>query len=274
LDGRQTLQSVLDSNDELAHWLMSDKNHWTVGYRCDEISLTERLRVDLLRFIFEWTVSHRVNSSSGKSYIQWIVDKSVTHHEGYYELFNHYFHGYRRAILHLVRDPRDVAVSLWYWLMAAEYRKIQNDTSRLEGDERQACIELFTLPEGELSPERHFFTTPDFLEKVFRRWGLVNRNLHVAAKTNSCPYLLIRYEDMRLDKVGCIERIAGFLELSSPPDGYEDYGSPIGTDRVPRFDTFRRGRVGEWAKWLSDDQVRLCARECGYAMTEFGYTVR
>jgi hypothetical protein len=266
-----TLQQLLRHSDEFRIWLLKGNDYWNVECRHNPAAITEALQMDMLRFVFEWRATRAIETSSPEKKVEWIFDKSPIHYTDYYDLFNKCFRGCHRAIVHLVRDPRDVVLSLWYFLRQLQFVDLQEKPDSLDPEDRQACQEILSCEEGRLSRQRHFFTVPDFLPLALRHWNEVNRNLHEAAKAGHCPYLLVRYEDLKRDKVGSLGRIFEFLDLPAEPQSLESFGRLQTADGTPRPTTFRKGMVGEWHKWFTAEDCDIVRAECGELMELFGY---
>ena len=101
-----------------------------------------------------------------------------------------------------------------------------------------------------------------------------SRGLHEAAKTGKCPYLLVRYEDIKRDQVGELSRIFAFLGLPAEPESLEGFGKPVMENGIPRPSTLRKGIVGEWRRWLTAEDREIIRSECGELMELFGYENR
>jgi hypothetical protein len=269
-----TLQQIMRHSHEFNTWLLKANDFWNEAYRRDPQPVVEALQTDLLRFVFEWRASYVLETSAANKDIRWIIDKSPTHYTDYYDLFNCCFAAYGRAIIHLVRDPREVALSLWYHIrMHVHCADIQQRPDSLEPADRQACQELLTLDESQLTRERHFFTVPDFLRLTLRHWTEVNWNLHEAGKRRACPYLLVHYRDLKRDKADALGRIFEFLGLPFDLAALADYGKPVSSDGKQRSSTYRKGALGEWRKWFNAEDHEIVRKECGELMRVLGYEI-
>ena len=266
-----TLQQLMRHSHEFNTWWLKSNDCWNESYRSDPRAVGDAFQTDLLRFVFEWRTAHAMRTSSAGKDIQWIFDKSPIHYTDYYGLFNQCFAGYERAIIHLMRDPREVALSLWYHLRHMQFLQLQEHPESSEPADRQACLELATLEESDLDRQRHFFTVPGSLRLTLRHWTEVNASLHQAGKQGSCPYLMVHYRDLKRDKVGTLARIFGFLRLPIDRSTMGDYGRLTSEDGKPRPSIFRKGELGEWRKWFTAEDQAIVSAECGELMRVFGY---
>ncbi len=188
-----------------------------------------------------------------------------------HEPFNRRYH---RAI-HLVRDPRDVAIS--YWTFMQRLGKIE---VRPEDDEA-ASFDAFidALIAGRID--------------AFSTWDAHLRSYLRAAELRQADILRISYEDMRADTPSALMSIGSFLGLSVTRDMAEsaaERGSlenmrraeddAVATDETPFATTGRRtgiraiqsGQVGGWRSRLSDAQ-REKFRVFSAEMERVGYSV-
>lgn len=266
-----TLQQLMRHSHEFKTWLLKSHDAWNDPYRGDPDGTVEALQIDILRFVFEWRTSYIMRTLATRKNIQWIFDKSPIHYTDYYDLYNRCFAAYGRAIIHLVRDPREVVLSLWHHLRWIQSLKLQECPDFLEPDDRKACEELLAGDESKLSRERHFFTFPDFIKLAAQHWTDVNWNLQQAAKQNVCPYLLVHYRDLKRDKAGTLARIFDFLGVPVEPATLDQYGKANRPDGTARPSTFRKGHLGEWRKWFTAKDCEIIRRECGELMRVFGY---
>jgi hypothetical protein len=164
-----------------------------------------------------------------------------------------------RAALYLLRDPRDVAVSLAHHIGQPFDRAIASM------NDHRCCY-------GEKHQVRH----------QIGRW-----DHHVNGWTGQTrlPVRVIRYEDLRADPVGVFAAAVAFLGLDAPRDALEravahaDFSElqrqekAVGFGECTRVQDrfFRSGRVGEWNEVLSPAQVREIEYVHGETMERWGY---
>src|SRR5262249_2856701 len=107
-----TLESVSAHAASLRHWYSMPNNAWNVPFRANDRSALayEALHEDTIRFYFEWTMM-RFLMATGRDVPDVIGDKSPTHTPHAARKINRFFKPYGPLVIHLVRDPRDAAVS-------------------------------------------------------------------------------------------------------------------------------------------------------------------
>jgi aryl sulfotransferase len=169
-----------------------------------------------------------------------------------------------RAVVYIVRDPRDVAVSFAHHLgrtIDDTIRIMANSEYRLE---RQPRARRRHLPQLLSSWSNHV-----------RSWtGRPGLNLQ-----------LVRYEDMHADPEGCFGRMMKFIGLAVPAPVLAGAiaASRFGAlraqeqqkgfvERYPRSKAFfRRGIAGGWRDSLSPEQAERIVAEHAPVMRQLGY---
>lgn len=169
-----------------------------------------------------------------------------------------------RAALYVLRDPRDVAVSLAFHTGAPiekAVRQILSGSTRMGGNE----------PRHEQVPQ-----------------PLLDWSGHVRSWTGQrdVPVHLLRYEDLRADTASVFGLAVAFLGLKATPDGLaravrkSDFGELKRQEiekgfreRRPESTApfFRAGRVGGWRDVLTPDQAAAIEAAHGAVMAEFRY---
>lgn len=167
-----------------------------------------------------------------------------------------------RAALHIVRDPRDVAVSYAFHQDCATAEII-----RQMGD-----------PDDDLSGGRL---------QLDQRLGGWSGHARSWRDQDDLPTHVIRYEDLRADTAGIFARALDFLGAEYAE---EDVARAV---RHTRFEElraqeaakgfreraskaapfFRDGRVGGWRDHLSAEQARTIERDHGPIMARLGYDI-
>lgn len=168
--------------------------------------------------------------------------------------------------IHLVRDPRDIAVSF------AEYF----DCSQDEAITRMAdpTYQLDFDPDAAAGPQ---------LSITLLDWSGHCQSWLAAEEI---PRLLIRYEDILTDPVGEFTRMAVFAGLPAAPDLIAAAVEATRFDRLKARDQqdgfalrgdgrshFRAGRAGGWQTALTPEQARRIGRDHGDMMTRLGYAM-
>ena len=168
------------------------------------------------------------------------------------------------AAVYLVRDPRDVAISLAY----------HNSTAI------DAAISLMNAADGALSRGRKGMA-PQLRQKLLGWSGHVTSRLD----QSDVPVHLVRYEDLlaapaerfaaalafadRPASLAEIDRAIRHADFSELRRQEEDKGFGERTSRTAPF--FRSGQIGGWRKTLSPEQIGAIENGHGSVMARLGY---
>lgn len=166
--------------------------------------------------------------------------------------------------IYLVRDPRDVALSL------AEFW----------GKSVQSTVDTMNDPEALLSGSRRKFT-PQVVQKLTDWSGHVRSWLD----QNQMPVLLVPYEHLRQEPLRWLSDVLDFVGIAATASQMEkavrltqferlqkeerEHGFSEYRERPGVF--FRRARPGEWRGELSPDLVAAIERAHGPTMERLGY---
>ena len=169
-----------------------------------------------------------------------------------------HYAAYRRypRFLAVVRDPRDVMVSMYHFYVSTRYFD-------------------YDLPFSK------------FLRSGYLCWPLdgsrhTERALKIARR-DPARALVVRFEDLRRDPAGWLARMARHV-LLEPTAGEIDRAvgacsweklQGMEGEHKPRSDFrgqfFRDGSVGQWAAWFDDSDMRWFLRRHGSTMGQLGY---
>jgi len=176
---------------------------------------------------------------------------------------NYFDHRYNRVI-YIVRDPRDVALSEYRFLLKRRtipdhYPIERFVNSFIEGDVNNYC---------------------SWRESV-GTW--------MAARSGSEQFLLLRYEDMVSDTIGELGRMAKFLKINATPERIQRAVERSSADRMRALEQsesdvwvvtkgFRKdvpfvgdAKSGQWKTSLPPSCVSLIEEAWGPIMQEIGY---
>lgn len=170
------------------------------------------------------------------------------------------------SAVHLVRDPRDIAVSF------AEFFDCSQDQAiALMADPTYRLVFDPDAPAGPQLP----ITLLDWSSHCLS-W----------LSAEQVPRLLIRYEDVLADPVREFTRLAVFADLASTPEQVAAAVEATRFDRLKERDRkegfafrgdgrshFRVGRAGGWREALTPAQARRIEREHGEVMIRLGYAL-
>ncbi|TYO96058.1 sulfotransferase domain-containing protein [Geothermobacter ehrlichii] len=177
-----------------------------------------------------------------------------------------YFDPRYKRVLYIVRDPRDVVVSYWYYKV--KIREIK------DGFPMDEFVDRFVS--GDLDP--------------FGSWG-DNVGSWLGARKYSSNFMLVRYEDLSSDPVLVTKKIVQFFGLArnekdiisavnnSSINHMKDLEKKDGQNWKPmkkaRSDIpfVRQGSVGGWKNVLSDVSVAKIENSWRELLVELGYDV-
>jgi hypothetical protein len=165
-------------------------------------------------------------------------------------------------LIHLVRDPRDMAVSYWSFMQRIGKIVVQPE------DDEAASFDRFidALIAGRIDA----FTTWDYHLNSYLR----------AAEQHPGQVMRIRFEDMRADTPGTLMAIAGFLGLEITPEDAATAAEQASLETMRRAEdeavmgetspfasagrrtgirAVRSGAVGGWRNELTEAQRRKFA---------------
>lgn len=176
-----------------------------------------------------------------------------------------YFDPQYKKIIYIVRDPRDVAVSYYYFYLKQRFIPDRYPIEQF--------IERFVS--GSIDPE-------------YATWGEHVRSW-LATWQGRSGFLFLKYEDMQVDPAGELAKVAAFLEIPNDSAGLtravrlsiadrmrelekRDEGRWIGTRAKRKDIRFVRGAtVGGWRTSLRMEDVAAIERQWGALMKFLGY---
>lgn len=176
-----------------------------------------------------------------------------------------YFDPRYKKVIYIVRDPRDVVISYYYFYLKQGFMQ---DGYPLDNFIRQ-------FVEGDVDPE-------------YASWG-ENVMSWIATRRGEPGFLLLRYEDMKADPVMELAKVGKFLEIQFDSERLEravqsssaermrelekrDENRWIGT-RAKRKDVrfIRTAASGGWRTLLKEEQVALIENAWGPVMKTLDY---
>lgn len=171
-----------------------------------------------------------------------------------------------QRIIYLVRDPRDVAISLYHHNIKFG---IFNENYSME----QFIVEQFIKEKN---------------TNVFGTWG-ENVGSWLGAKKDNSNFLLLRYEDMLNDPKTELKKIAHHLKISVTDElidkvikqssfeqmqllenNQNNLWNPIKNTRKDKF-FVRSGQSGQWQKKLSTHSIKTIESTWSQVMMQLGY---
>lgn len=258
-----SLHNAVATNEGFRTWHSLLWNGWGRGDLDEDIH-------DLTRMTIDYFLTKDA-APSGKKIVG---DKSPLHTDHVDEI-----HGFypEARVLHIVRDGRDVAVSLMhhFWRMA----KDRGGIFELEPEELRKRDAYLADPDGFLATGESIFTE-ERLRQMAVRWSRrVSKASGDGARLFGRNYYQLRYEDLLLSPEKHLAEIFGLLgasadevtvarcveqnrfeKLAKRSKGQEDAGS-----------FFRKGVAGDWRGVFTPRDREVYEDIAGVALLDMGY---
>ena len=197
-------------------------------------------------------------------------------------LHGHRFTGSRVPTVYIVRDPRDVYISLYF-----------HRCRMLIGDKnpryRTALLSRYEVLPAPFVPEHfseNFFGFVE-LELESPRDVRIPWNEHVSwsqrqLNVGRSSYVEVLYEDLVANPKGELQRVVEAMEPGSAADSdamkatveqnsFEALSGGRQSGETDETSFFRSGSAGGWREMLSDQSLELIAAKCGPQMSRLGY---
>ena len=176
-----------------------------------------------------------------------------------------YFDPRYPKVIYVVRDPRDVAVSMYHYCIKREYLPE-------------------TCPIDQFVPR---FIAGEFFND-FATWG-EHVATWLAARENSPTFLLLRYEDILEDAVRELSRVAAFLHIPDDPKRLQEAVERSSASQMrslekkqssdwiltrntrPDKPFVRAAKSGEWNQALAPESVMAIENAWSISMQKLGY---
>jgi hypothetical protein len=169
-----------------------------------------------------------------------------------------------RAVIYIIRNPLDVAVSFAHHLNT----DIDKTISIMNDPGYAFCNRTNKLP--------------DQLRQKLLTWS---GHVKSWVDDSELPLLVIRYEDVQSDPLGSFSRVVEFLGLyytskeidtaleqaSFQQMRHQELKNGFSEKSLGSVSFFRKGLVGDWKNILSDKQAEKIVKEHSEIMKRFGY---
>ena len=173
--------------------------------------------------------------------------------------------GVTKAVLYIIRNPLDVAISFSHHLNIS----VDETITQMNNPDYTFCSRkdrIFNqLPQKLLTWSEHVLS-----------WTVLSQ----------LPVLVIRYEDMLNNPIATFEQATGFIGLKSGRNDIMQALEQVTFERLKQQELqngfaeksaraesfFRKGIAGEWKTILSEEQVRKITALHGRVMKTYGYT--
>jgi len=270
-----TLESLSLNLGSLREWFMAENNAWSLPFRAGGMreQVFRDMERDFVRFMFEWTI-HRYLTTVSDRIPRVIGDKTPSHSSFTARKLSYYFNNYNTHIVHLVRDPRDVAVSRWFFTRRLQHKGLFQWVRQFENEEDKRMCELLMNDESSFATrDGRFFHYEGFLEDVFREWINVNEHMHRDGKRLfGKRFMMVKYEDM---KTGFDEVMSGILQWLKVDSSEEviklmDRSSNPATAAEVPF-VFRKGNSGDWMQYFGPKDIELFEKMVLPVSRDYGY---
>jgi hypothetical protein len=253
-DGYNTLANALSSSEHLRQWASRDFNHWSKDFDSELLYFNKLL----VQFYLQ-----REAERTGKPIIG---DKSPSYQlTEMAELFP------EAKAIHMVRDGRDVAVSMAFHRSKETDRYMSKDVMK----ELDSKI-------GQITPASSLRNLPDrFIATVANTWQQEVRTCgRQGKKLFGESYLEIRYEDLHEAPEPVIRKVLAFLQAEASNNIVRSClhktqfeamsgGRKSGEEDVKSF--FRKGIVGDWKNVFSERNISQFGAIAGDLLKQLGY---
>jgi sulfotransferase family protein len=270
-----TLETVAQHAAALRQWYFMPNNSWNEPFRDPAIQAKAALALDgdYVRFFYEWTIK-RFLDASARPCPKFVGDKSPTHTAYAARKINRYFGVYQPFVVHLVRDPRDVAVSRWFHLRRMQYEGRFEFAPPFESEEDEAlCRRLFEQPNEPWPEDKPFLYYLPFLHTVLREWVMVNDVMAFEGPILFGPrYVQIRYEDLKAEFDETVGSLLDVFGLDSTRSVLDAIRQATDVERgAPRPGVFREGKTGGWRRHLQHADLEIFETLALPTARQFGY---
>jgi glycosyltransferase involved in cell wall biosynthesis len=268
LDPTPSLRNGLQSSEGLHIWRSFMWNYWAKqGDEEQDLRNLTRLAVD-----------YYMLQGSARSGKRIVGDKSPLHTDHVDEIFELYPEA---KVIHVVRDGRDVAVSLMhhFWNLSKDIH--EQGIYDLEPEELAKRDAYRENPRAfGLSGESIF--VEERLHQIAARW---NRRVRKASRDGieylGDNFLQLRYEDLLLRPQACMQSAfellgaqadEGVVRRCVEKNTFERAaGRPTGSEESESF--FRKGVAGDWRSLFTESDRETYEQVAGPTLLEMGYAL-
>ena len=268
LDPTPSLRNGLQSSEGLRIWRSFMWNYWAKQGDAEED----------LRNLTRLAVDYYMLQGSARSGKRIVGDKSPLHTDHVDEIFELYPHA---RLVHVVRDGRDVAVSLMhhFWNLSKDIH--EGGIYDLKPEELAKRDAYREDPEAFLDDGESIFVE-ERLRQMATRW---NRRTSKAAREGAelfgDNFLQLRYEDLLLRPEQVMQPVFELLGAQANEDvvsrcvqknSFERAaGRSRGAEESESF--FRKGVAGDWRNLFTKSDRDLYEQIAGQTLVEMGYSL-
>ena len=158
-----------------------------------------------------------------------------------YELYNKLFP--KSRFIFIIRDPRSVAISSWYWLLRVEPGFLETRGKNKE----------------------------HWANQVAEFWLRENSNMLRFYKKNFSKILICKYEDLVLQPFENYKKIFEFLEVDTKEETINKIIEKTSFKKFKDGKFFRKASIDEWKKELPPSGIKIIETKCVELMKYFKY---
>lgn len=270
-----TLESVIAGMQSLRDWWRAPGNAWHHDAPGADAYDYQEMTRDAVRFFYEWSLL-RYSRGRGAPPAAVYADKSPSHTSLLMRKIKHYFEVYRPYVIHLVRDPRDVAVSRWFRVRQQMVQGDSRNAGKFKDDaDREHAARLLADAENFAGSGEPFFNKPMTLPDLFREWLAVNDSLSTEGPSVcGARYRCVRYEDLKSDLRETLRSLFSLIGVDSSDAVLTDVMDrcDISSERrAPVSEVFRKGAVGEWATYFAPADMEYFETRVRPVSEAYGY---
>jgi hypothetical protein len=264
-----SLYNALSTCEGLQTWRSLSWNSWS----------QEQAEDDDVRNLTRLAIDYYLAKGSARSG-KWIVgDKSPLHVDHVDEIFDLYPEA---KVIHIVRDGRDVAVSLMFhfWNLARD-NKDRGGFYDLEPEEVAKRDAYFEDPNNFLASGNSIFIE-ERLRQIAVRWSRrASKASREGPQLFGSGFFQLRYEDLLERPEENLKVMFGFLDAQTDDDiirrcaeenSFErKTGRPRGHEESRKF--MRKGVAGDWRRVFTDHDRQVYEEIAGDTLVEMGYSL-
>lgn len=179
-------------------------------------------------------------------------------------------------IIHIIRDPRDVAVSKCFHL----WKGVLDGGAVLPEEQEKIRKDYLNAPEQFGASGKSIFH-PDFLQAFAREWvEWIPATRKEGRQQFRDNYIEVFYENLSEDPIHALKSVLKFLGASTGDailkhcveSSSFEWQSGRKRGEVLAFSYFRKGIPGDWRNYFTEEYLKIFGKIANSAMQEMGYS--